>query len=481
MYKWRQMPYFQTDVTELKIDDIMSIITEHKKYEPKYRKNERYYDGQHDILNRVQKDASKPNNKVVCDLPAYTVDLRTGYFSGEPVVFASDNEEQHELIRDILEYNDFQYLNAELDIMSSIYGHAFMIVYIDEDGLIRLGIDDPYNTLVIHDSTIERNVMGALRYHEFIDTVTKEDMIKITLYTKDTIYELRGPINEPTLVDSQPNIFGDIPVIEFVESSNRCGSFEKHISIVDSIENILSSNINEIEYFDNAYLHLKGVVEDLNELDHFDNDPFEDMKNNRTLVTLGDGDAKFIVKDINDTYIQNTLKRLTDDYHKLTKTPALSDENFGNATGVSLRYKLFNLEKDVSRKENKWRKSLQKMCELITVYHNIKSMNFDYRDIKITFVRSLPHNEAETVDMISKLIGLVSHKTLLAQIDFIEDPEHEIRLLEDEKANKVGIYSDAVNIESQYVKDGEVGPASSSSDFSDGTYDDTGNFEESEF
>jgi hypothetical protein len=69
----------------------------------------------------------------------------------------------------------------------------------------------------------------------------------------------------------------------------------------------------------------------------------------------------------------------------------------------------------------------------------------------------------------------------LAQIDFIEDPEHEIRLLEDEKANHVGIYSEAVNITSQYVKDGEVGPVSSSDDYSDGIYDDSGSYEESEY
>ena len=426
------MPYFQTDVKELQVEDIMAIIMAHKEYADKYRRNERYYDGDHDILKRVMKHANKPNNKVICNLPAYTVDVRTGYFSGEPISFVSDNPAQHDALKEILDYNDFQYLNAELDVMTSIYGHAFMIVYINEDGELRLGIDDPYNTLVIHDSTIEHNVMGALRYFEYTDAVNKEDCIRMTLYTKHTIYELEGPMNAPVVKDLQQNVFGEIPVIEFVESNNRQGSFEQHISIVDAIENILSSCINEIEYFDNAYLHLKGVVEDLKELDNFDKDPFEDMKNNRTLITLGDGDAKFLIKDINDTYIQNTLDRLTDDYHKLTKTPALSDDNFGNVSGVALKYKLFNLEKDVSRKESKWRKSLQKMLKMITIYQNIKSMNFDYRDIEITFVRALPHNETETADMISKLVGLVPQRTLISQLDFIEDPEHEMQLLEEE-------------------------------------------------
>lgn len=455
MYKGRQIPFFQTNVKELQIDDILGIIMEHKQFSNKYRRNERYYDGQHDILNRVNPDASKPNNKVICDLPAYTVDVRTGYFSGEPIVFDSTNEEQHKAIREILEYNGFQDLNTELDIMSAIYGHAFMIVYIDEDGFIRMGVDDPFNTLVIHDNTIERKVMGALRYYEYNDAVTHEDKIQITLYTKDAIYELDGPINAPVVVSEQMNIFGEVPVIEFMENSARCGVFEKQISIVDAIESILSSTINEIEYFDNAYLHLKGVVENLAELDNFEGDPFEDMKNNRTLITLGDGDAQFITKNINDTYVRNTLERLTDDYHKLTKTPALDDENFGNVSGVSLKYKLFNLEKDVSRKESKWNKAIHKMLKLITIYHNIKSLNYDWRDIKVTFVRALPHNEAEMADIISKLIGVVSHKTLLAQLDFVEDPEFEIQQLEREGQSSIALLNNH-NLIEQAMKSTDI-------------------------
>lgn len=444
MYRYRKCPYFQTDVDDLKIGDIMEIITQHKEYSAKYKKNERYYDGKHDILKRTFDDPTKPNNKVVVDLPAYTVDIRCGYFSGEPITFTSDNEQQNEMIHEIMEYNDFQDINSELDLMSSIYGHAFLIVYLDEDGMIRLGIDDPYNTLVIHDSTIEHNVVGALRYFEYEDAVEGYDKIKITLYTKENIFELAGPYESPEIIGTIPNLFNDIPVIEFIENSTRCGSFEKHISIVDAIESILSNSVNEIDYFDNAYLHLKGVVDDLKDLDALGINPFEEMKSNRTLVTLADGDAKFLIKDINDTYIQNTLDRLTGDYHKLTKTPALSDENFGNASGVSLKYKLFNLEKDMSKKESKWRKSIQRMLELITTIQNLRGMNFDYRDIKITFTRALPNNEVEVADIITKLNGIVSHKTLLSQLDFIENPDAELELIAKEKQeymDQLDIYS----------------------------------------
>ena len=428
----RDIPYFQTDSQELSVKDIMSVIMKHKKYEAKYKKNEDYYDGKHKILEREFADPTKPNNKVVVDLPAYTVDIRVGYFSGEPVSFRSVNEEQNNMIQDLLKYNDFQEVNSELDTLSSIYGHAFLVVYLDEDGNIRFGVDDPYNTLVIHDSTIEHNIIGALRYYEYEDVIDGMDKIRITLYTKKSIQQLDGPINAPQLISSDINIFGEIPIIEFMENSARCGSFEKHISIVDAIESIMSNNINEIDYFDNAYLHLKGVVDDINELNYLEGDPFGDMKNNRVLVTLADGGAEFLTKNINDVYIQNTLNRLTDDYHKLTKTPALNNETFGNASGVALRYKLFNLEKDLNKKESKWRKSIQRLIDVVNNIWTLKGHKFNPYDVTVTFTRSLPNNEAEMADIVTKLNGIVSRRTLLSQLDFIEDVEAEIEQLDKE-------------------------------------------------
>ena len=97
----------------------------------------------------------------------------------------------------------------------------------------------------------------------------------------------------------------------------------------------------------------------------------------------------------------------------------------------------------MSRKEGKWRKSLQRMLELITIYHNIKSLGYDYRDIKITFTRALPNNEAEQVETLTKLSGIVSHRTLLSQLDFIEDPDHELELIAKEKQeymNQMNMY-----------------------------------------
>ena len=261
----------------------------------------------------------------------------------------------------------------------------------------------------------------------------------MTIYNHDMIEYYQGNIGAPELVDLEENYFGDIPVVEFLENENRKGCFEDAISIVDAIESVVSSSVNEIEYFDNAYLLLKN-------LSGTTNDDMKDMKANRVMLVEDDGDAKFLTKTVDDEYTQNILNRLVNDYHKITKTPNLTDENFaGNVSGVSLKFKLFALEKDMSKKESKWKKSIQRMLELICFILNIKGSNIDYRNIKIIFTRALPTNTTEQADMVQKLSGIVSLKTLLSQLDFIDNPIKELDLINEEKQEQMkafDIYKD---------------------------------------
>lgn len=421
-------PIFITDKERLELDNVQNILNEHQWFKnEKYYRNLKYYEGYHDILNRQMKDINKPNNKIVINLPSFTTDIRTGYFSGEPLNFSSEEDEITKKINNILDYNDFQDVNTELDRLTSIYGHAFLILYIDKDANIRLATETPDNMIVVYDNSLEKNIVGAVRYYYYTDVSDKEQKVYMTIYNHDMVEYYQGKVGAPELVNLEENYFDGIPVIEFLENENRKGCYEDAISIVDAIESVISSSVNEIEYFDNAYLLLKNLAGTTKE-------DIEDMKENRVMLVEDDGDAKFLTKTVDDEYTQNLINRLVNDYHKVTKTPNLTDEKFaGNVSGVSLKFKLFALEKDMAKKESKWKKSLQRMLELICTILNIKGSNIDYRDIKITFTRALPTNTTEQADLVAKLTGIVSLETLLSQLDFIDNPTKELDLINKEK------------------------------------------------
>lgn len=422
-----KIPVFKTNQKELDKQSIESILQEHKSFKQRYEHTYDYYIGNHKILYKTMTDPTKPNNKVICSLPSYSVDIRTGYFSGEPITFTAENEKQQEAVLSVLEYNDFQDINSELDKLTAIYGHAFLILWIDEDGQIRMATESPDNVILVYDNTLASNPIGAIRYFEYKDSITNNDVLEMTVFKKNKIEYYTGTHSNLRLIKEESNYFQDIPVIEFMENAERKSCYIDAIHTVDAIEEILSSCMNEIEYFGSCYMTFKGLT-------GTEPEDIQDMKNNRSIILEEGGDVQFITRDVNDTFIQNTLNNLTDRYHMLTKTPALSDEFFsGNASGVALKFKLFGLEKDLSKKESKWRKSIQKMLELTTNRLNMIGGSYRYQDVKITFSRALPTNSLENAQLVSSLNGIVPTETLIAQLDFIEKPKEEMKKLQEEK------------------------------------------------
>ena len=61
--------------------------------------------------------------------------------------------------------------------------------------------------------------------------------------------------------------------------------------------------------------------------------------------------------------------------------------------------------------------------------------------------------------MVTKLNGIVSHRTLLSQLDFIENPDEELELIAKEKQeyiNQLDIYSNPVQQQQQEEEDEQI-------------------------
>lgn len=118
----------------------------------------------------------------------------------------------------------------------------------------------------------------------------------------------------------------------------------------------------------------------------------------------------------------------------------MSDEQFANnASGVAIRYKILAFENQTAKKERKFKKGLQRRLELI---NNILSITGKaYLDTQIIFTRNLPVNELEIAQEVNMLRGLVSNKTLLAQLPFVDDIETELEQIQEETEQTASLYS----------------------------------------
>lgn len=408
------------------------VIDGHRGEVARLAKLERYYLAKNDILNRQMADPTKPNNKIVNPYASYITDMLTGYFMGTPVSYTSLDKGAMEGLQEIFKYNDEADENTELAKSASIYGVAYELLYVDENGDLRFKMLDPKECIPIYDNTLEEDLLYFIRYYKEYDIVTDKNfyMIEVISAESTIYYKANEQLGNIEIVGELPHYFNLVPVSIYKNNEQLIGDFEPVISLIDAYDKMESDSLNDFEYFCDAYLALYGLTAEPEDVIA--------MKENRVLLMDHDTKAEFVTKNSPDATIENMKNRLDNDIHRFSKCPNLTDESFaGNSSGVAIKYKMMGTENIVSIKERKFKKGLQRRIELISTISALKTVDFDYRDIEIAFNRSLPANDVEIADVVTKLATLVSQETLLTQVPFVTDVEDEMERVKKERGEEV--------------------------------------------
>lgn len=154
-----------------------------------------------------------------------------------------------------------------------------------------------------------------------------------------------------------------------------------------------------------------------------------------------DAEAAYLTKNVSDTQIENMLKNINDTIHKIANSPDFNDEKLMAQSGIAMRYKLIGFENISSNIVANMTKALQKRIELICSILNLKGSDNQWRDIEIIFTRNLPTNINDTAQVINQLRGVVSDKTLLSLLPFIQDVDAELDQMKAEKEQNMSLYN----------------------------------------
>lgn len=405
---------------------------------PRLIKLKDYYLNKTDILKRVQADPTKPNNRVVHPFSQYITDTLCGYFMGEPVSYSS--EQDIDELKMVFEYNDEQNENMELAKNCSIYGRAWEYMYIDTDGAVRFTMIDTKEIIPVYNETIENELIAVVRFYDEYNILRDAMETKVEVYTDTNIFRYVASTTLDTLhlVSEQPHYFTCVPFVEYKNNDDMTGDFEGVMSLIDAYDALVSDDLNDFAYFCDAYLVLYGYTADAEDV--------RKMKENRVLLMDENTKAEWLTKAGDSTGVETTKQRIEKDIHKFSKTPNSNDENFGgNTSGVAMKYKLLGTENLASIKERKFKKGLQRRLEILSfVFALTRKGSLDWLGVDIAFTRNLPVNESDVSAMVQALDGIVSKKTLLSQLSFVEDADAELAQLEKEVASTI-YYTAGVN------------------------------------
>ena len=433
---------------ELSFDEISNLVNEHNMVLSNYIHLKDMYDNKNDIKNRVQQDASKPNNKISHAYASYITDSVVGYFMGKPVSYSFNDETLAEQFDDIFKYNDETAENTQLATDASIYGSAAELLYVDSNLMPRFKAVSPLEVIAIYDCSIEENLIGAVRHWKV--QVEEDEADYIEYYTATQIMKYTSDKEGKILggVETAEHYFGDIPLVVFENNHDCVGDFAKVIDLIDALDKVVSDSANDFEMFTNAIMVIKGV--------DIDEDLFEKLKTMRLMNLVGDGEqkdvsAEYLYKDIPDQALENYKNRLVDNIHMFSGVPNMNDENFAtNLSGVAIQFKLSNLEFKCATKESYFRKGLLRRIELICNLQGLMGKVGETKDIiknvDIRFTRNVINNTNEMIQQAIQLSTLVSKETVLENLaGLIPDVQEELDRLAQEKEENMamfGSYSD---------------------------------------
>ena len=411
--------------TEMTIEILDKFLSEHKKevtsrYEPLYNA----YKSDHDILHQPKKPAYKPDNRIVVNFPKYIVDTMLGFFIGNPIKITAKDKAVSDFVDYTDQYNDQDDNNAELAKIMSIFGKGYETYYTDEDAELCITYLNPMEAFMIFDdSIVEHPMYFVRRYKDWEGNEFGEVRNSFGIRKFATTGGTRW-LDE----DWQPHHFEGVPATEFIENEERQGIFEPVLTMVNAYNKAISEKANDVDYFADAYLKILGVA--------LDNDSMAHIRDNRIINFEGDEAGKLIVEFMNkpesDTTQENLLERLERLIFAISMVANISDENFGSATGVALKYKLQAMSNLSKTKERKFTSGMNRRYKLL-FSHPVSKVPADaWVQLHYKFTPNIPANLLEEAQIAAQMEGITSHKTQLTVLSIVDNVEDELKEIEEE-------------------------------------------------
>lgn len=399
----------------------------------------RYYMGEDSILSRKLKSGAEgsPDNRIPVPYARKLVNTVVGYmYKPGAVQMQSNNEALLDELQAVTWANREDAKTSRLGKLSSIFGVSYEIHYVVDGNTPRFAPVPVEDFLPVYNNDIEPEVVAGI--HRYIEHVPGEanatDSIEhVDIYYADVIQYYKAQGTATTAGElrgggEEPHGYGLVPCAVFRNNDEIMGDYEHILHLIDSYDVLMSDSMNEFDRFAWAYLVLKNL--------RMTSEDVQDIKVKRVIEVMEQGGAEFLTKDIQTAFVEFLRDWIREEIHKQTHIPDMADQSFaGDQSGIAIRYKLSDLENIASVKEIGFREGLYRRIELLLAFFRTQGRVLGTsQEVWFTFNRNIPQNYVEQAEIIGKLRGHISHKTLLDEVaTFVDDSQAELDALAEEQ------------------------------------------------
>jgi SPP1 family phage portal protein len=416
-----------SDENTLKL--LRNCYADYYKKKPLFNKMYDYFKGNSDATKHYQMVTKRSNNKVNTNFIKKFIKEEVSYSVGNDITYISKKGNK-QIVEDIDYYTSHWSEKHDSDLAKWMltYGFAYELNYINKQRQFCSRIITPRNGYVFTDDT------GNVIFFMHIFQKMFDANVYIDIYDDASIYHCDASFNQ--IADPTPHIFGIVPVsIAQVSEEQEDDTIYKDIKgLQDAYETNLSDISNEISDFRNAYLAISGFS--INEQD------IPKMKELGVIQIPNEkGIIQWLIKNINDGFIQNTLSTTEDKMYQLTSHINHNEKMQSNLSGVALRSRLISLEEKCKLNQKAIADCIKSRLQMLFIFlKKIEGKDYDFRDIQLRFTPNIPQDDLNTANIINTLgPDRLSTKTALGLLSFISNPDNEIKKIEEEQeANDQG-------------------------------------------
>jgi SPP1 family phage portal protein len=396
----------------------------------------RYYDQKTyklgDNAGIYQMDAKPaPDNRIPVPFIRRATKLIKGYFAKAGNIAYSDDGWFEEQIADVYDTNDEELETAAMFEDSICYGRAFELHWYDETEGFQFAILPVSQCIPLYSDDIKKKLIGFIWYRKNGDD-------EIATYYDDMEYQEYRKVKDVWTLDAKRSgvhLFGRVPVLESVIDRDKRNVFDHCLPLIDMYDKIISEVGNEHEKFANSILLLKDMLDNVT-IDSNGKTQLDKIRDYRVLDHLGENvnnAVAYLERNVNDTFINNTLDRYERLIYEMLCIFNPNDDNFAAASGIAQAYKLLGFEYLIADMESYFSTFLYERIRLLAghkagIIKEADKANY----VTISFKRNLPFNIESMANIISVLSGgqkVVSQKTLLQMFPTTIIPDVDAEVL----------------------------------------------------
>lgn len=400
----------KTDATEVTIDNVVTILRKALPYHWKNRSEIQYlwayYKGKQPVLNREKQVRPEITNRIVENRANEIVSFKSGYLMGEPLQYVSRGNGGN-LADAINQLNEFVFAeeksakDKELADWFHICGTSFRMILPDEEGEeddspFEIYTLDPRNTFVVYNNGLGNKPILGVKY-----VVDENGVVHYSCYSKYEYFE----IVESKIVNVQPHILGDIPIIEYPLNLARIGAFELVIPLLDAINLTDSNRLDGVEQFIQALMLFHNV--------DISSDDYQKLREEGA-IKFKDIDPQlkaeisYLISSLNQGETQTLVDHM---YQTVLTICGMPNRNGGSSTSdtgsaVIMRDGWSAAEARARDSELMFKKSERRFLRLVlNICHTLVGMDLKVSNIEIRFTRRNYENilqKAQVLDLMLK-------------------------------------------------------------------------------